>query len=217
MLQTVAKDLHLRDVSALYAAVGEGNVGAQNVVKRVIDLHGGEAGSAEDQAEALVVPTETDRRRRAPRGDAGVVVHGMSDVLVKLARCCTPVPGDRIVGFVTRGSGVSVHRSDCPNVGSLIAAARADGRRRVGAVGAERVPGGDPGRGAGPGPAAVRHHPGRCRTSTSTSCRPTCRPGGTGSPRARFTFEMGDPTHLGHVLAAVRAVDGVFDVYRVTQ
>ncbi|MBA3720359.1 MAG: bifunctional (p)ppGpp synthetase/guanosine-3',5'-bis(diphosphate) 3'-pyrophosphohydrolase, partial [Nocardioidaceae bacterium] len=120
-LQTVAKDLHLSDVSALYAAVGEGNVGAQNVVRRVIDLLGGEAGTAEDLSEGVVVPTEIEKRRRAPRGDAGVVVHGMSDVLAKLARCCTPVPGDEVVGFVTRGTGVSVHRGSCPNVRSLTA------------------------------------------------------------------------------------------------
>src|SRR5690606_27262399 len=59
-------------------------------------------------------------RSKAPRsGDSGVLVRGAGDILVKLAKCCTPVPGDEIVGFVTRGSGVSVHRADCTNVKSL--------------------------------------------------------------------------------------------------
>jgi len=215
-LQTVAEDLHLTDVSALYAAVGEGNVGAQNVVRRVIDLHGGDAGSEEDLSEGVVVPTEIDKRRRAPRGDAGVVVHGASDVLAKLARCCTPVPGDGIVGFVTRGAGVSVHRADCPNVRSLstqpermldvewapsaqslflvaIQVEALDRARLLSDV--TRV--------------LSDHHVNILSANLQT--------GRDRIAKSRFTFEMGDPAHLGHVLAAVRHVDGVFDVYRVTQ
>ncbi len=216
VLQTVAKDLHLADVSALYAAVGEGNVGAQNVVRRVIDLHGGEDGSAEDQAEALVVPSETDRRRRAPRGDAGVVVHGMSDVLIKLARCCTPVPGDAIVGFVTRGAGVSVHRGDCPNVGSLTAQPE-----RI--VGVEWAPSAqslflvaiqvealDRARLLSDVTRVLSDHHVNILSANLQTSRDRIA-------KSRFTFEMGDPAHLGHVLSAVRAVAGVFDVYRVTQ
>ncbi|HVH94506.1 MAG TPA: bifunctional (p)ppGpp synthetase/guanosine-3',5'-bis(diphosphate) 3'-pyrophosphohydrolase, partial [Nocardioidaceae bacterium] len=116
-LSTVATELRLADVSALYAAVGEGNLGAQTVVRRVIDLFGGEEGAAEDLAEAVTITT--DRSKRPSVGDAGVIVKGISDVWVKLAKCCTPVPGDRILGFVTRGAGVSVHRSDCTNAESL--------------------------------------------------------------------------------------------------
>jgi len=62
-------------------------------------------------------------RPRRPLGDVGVVVHGeageLTDLLIKLARCCTPVPGDEILGFVTRGGGVSVHRLDCTNAADL--------------------------------------------------------------------------------------------------
>ncbi len=216
VLQTVAKDLHLPDVSALFAAVGEGNVGAQNVVKRVVDLHGGEEGSAEDQAEALVVPTETDRRRRAPRGDAGVVVHGMSDVLVKLARCCTPVPGDSIVGFVTRGAGVSVHRGDCPNVGSLstqpermVAVEWSPSAQSLFLV-AIQVEALDRARLLSDVTRVLSDHHVNILSANLQTSRDRIA-------KSRFTFEMGDPTHLGHVLAAVRAVAGVFDVYRVTQ
>ncbi len=215
-LQTVAKDLHLTDVSALYAAVGEGNVGAQNVVRRVIDLHGGEAGSEEDLSEAVIVPTEIDRRRRAPRGDSGVVVHGMSDVLTKLARCCTPVPGDQIVGFVTRGAGVSVHRNDCPNVGSLTAQPErivevewAPSAQSLFLV-AIQVEALDRARLLSDVTRVLSDHHVNILSANLQTGRDRIA-------KSRFTFEMGDPAHLGHVLAAVRLVDGVFDVYRVTQ
>ena len=214
-LASVAEDLHLLDVSALYAAVGEGVVGAQNVVRRVMEMHGGEAGSEEDLAEA-VVPTEIDRRRPAPRGDAGVVVHGMSDVLVKLARCCTPVPGDRIVGFVTRGAGVSVHRGDCPNVASLSAQPErmlevewAPSAQSVFLV-AIQVEALD----------RARLLSDITRSLSDQHVNILSANLQTGRDRiakSKFTFEMGDPAHLDHVLAAVRHVDGVFDVYRVTQ
>jgi hypothetical protein len=78
---------------------------------------GGREGAVEDIAETAV-PTKPAKRPR-PSTDPGIVVKGVSDVWVKLARCCTPVPGDPIIGFVTRGSGVSVHRKDCGNVESL--------------------------------------------------------------------------------------------------
>src|SRR5690606_37745599 len=117
-LSTVATEMRLADVSALYAAVGEGNDGAQTVVKRVIDLFGGEEGASEDLAEG-VHSTQHSRSKVASGGDAGVIVKGVADVWVKLAKCCTPVPGDKILGFVTRGQGVSVHRDDCTNAAGL--------------------------------------------------------------------------------------------------
>src|SRR5689334_24269950 len=109
----------LADVSALYAAVGEGNLSAQAVVRRVIDLHGGDAGAAEDLSEAVTITGRRSRGKASTGGDAGVIVKGAPDVWVKLAKCCTPVPPDDILGFVTKGGGVSVHRTDCTNASSL--------------------------------------------------------------------------------------------------
>ena len=139
----------------------------------------------------------------------------MTDVWVKLAKCCTPVPGDDILGFVTRGGGVSVHRTDCTNAGRL----QRKPERMVEVEWAPHaglgVPRRDPGRGAGPAPAAVRRHQGAVRRAGQ-------HPVGVGQTTrdrvalSRFTFEMGDPAHLGHVLQTVRSVDGVFDAYRVT-
>ena len=123
-------------------------------------------------------PTTTSPKSASPRrsakarfSDSGVVVRGVGDVWVKLARCCTPVPPDPILGFVTRGSGVSVHRTDCTNISGPQGPAGQDRGRGLGADAVERVPGGDPGGGAGPEVAALgrdagplrepREHPGR--------------------------------------------------------
>jgi GTP pyrophosphokinase len=89
-------------VTALYAAVGEAARLPRPVVRRILELFGDEA-AADEAAETVTITSERERRKQSPRGDAGVIVKGLSDVWVKLARCCTPVPGDDIVGFVTRG------------------------------------------------------------------------------------------------------------------
>ena len=215
-LQAIAKELHHPDVSSLYAAVGEGNIGAQNVVRHVLDLHGGDEGTAEDLAEAVVLPTRADRGRRVRGGDAGVIVPGTSDLLVKLARCCTPVPGDEIIGFVTRGSGVSVHRADCTNVSSLeqqrermVAVEWAPTAQSIFLV-AIQVEALDRARLLSDITRVLSDHHVNILSATMSTGRDRVA-------KNKFTFEMGDPKHLGHVLKAVRSVDGVFDVYRVTQ
>ncbi len=213
-LQAVAADLHLSDVSALYASVGEGHTGAQNVVKRIIDLNGGEDGSVEDLSEAVVLPRELGRR--PVRGDAGVIVHGASGLLVKLARCCTPVPGDDIKGFVTRGAGVSVHRTDCPNMTSLSAQperlveaewAPTSTSMFLVAIQVEALD-------------RARLLSDITRVLSDQHVNILSAALATGRDRvarSKFTFELGEPSHLGHVLRAVRGVDGVFDVYRISQ
>ncbi|MEO7262604.1 MAG: bifunctional (p)ppGpp synthetase/guanosine-3',5'-bis(diphosphate) 3'-pyrophosphohydrolase, partial [Jatrophihabitantaceae bacterium] len=110
-LVTIARDMHLADVTALYVAIGESHVSAQSIVQKLVASLGGVEGATEDLAETAI-PMQTATKTTAPRrsgGDAGVMVSGMTDVWVKLARCCTPVPGDEILGFITRGGGVSVH------------------------------------------------------------------------------------------------------------
>src|SRR6186713_2813039 len=117
-LTGVAEELRFAGIEGLYAAIGEGNVSAQHVVSRLVASVGGEEGASEDIAEAATPVTARPNHRR--HGDPGVVVKDMSEVWVKLARCCTPVPGDDILGFVTRGNGVSVHRRDCTNATQLL-------------------------------------------------------------------------------------------------
>ena len=216
-LATVAQELNLVDVSALYAAVGEHNVGPQSVVERVIDLAGGREGAQEDLAEATTLPGIGDRRPRTENRDAGVIVEGLDgDVLIKLARCCTPVPGDTIEGFVTRGAGVSVHRTDCVNLIAL----RSQPERLVSVrwaptgkstfLVAVQVEGLDRPRLLSDITRVISdQHVNILSASLST--------GRDRVAKSKFTFEMADPKHLGHVLSAVRTVEGVFDVYRLTQ
>jgi GTP pyrophosphokinase len=114
-VNAVAAQMRYDGVEALYAAVGEGHVSTQSVIEKVL-------ASLQTEAEDETVTFTPKSRGRALRtSDSGVLVRGAPDILVKLARCCTPVPGDEIVGFVTRGAGVSVHRGDCVNVKTLLA------------------------------------------------------------------------------------------------
>ncbi len=212
-LSIIASEMRLQDVSALYASVGEGHVGAQTVVRRVIALHGGEEGAAEDLAEAVQITRPTPRRPTA--GDAGVIVKDVSDVWVKLARCCTPVPGDAILGFVTRGFGVSVHRVDCTNVKSL----RSEPERLVQVEWAPtaqsmflvniQVEALDRARLLSDITKVLSDMHVNILAASLTTSRDRVA-------RSRFTFEMADPTHLGHVLRTVRHVEGVYDAHRVT-
>ncbi|MFB9377851.1 RelA/SpoT family protein [Kineococcus gynurae] len=209
-LLAVARDLSYTDVAALYAAVGEGHVSAQNVVERLVAAIGGEAAAQEDLAEI----TTPGQPRRGPRnGDSGVVVSGSDDVWVKLSRCCTPVPGDPIVGFVTRGAGVSVHRDDCENVERL----RTEPERIVDVEWAAsgtrtflvqiQVEALDRARLLSDVTRVLSdNHVNILSASVSTSRDRVAV--------SKFSFEMAETNHLGHVLNAVRKVDGVFDAYR---
>jgi guanosine-3',5'-bis(diphosphate) 3'-pyrophosphohydrolase len=210
-LATLARDLRYPDVSALYAAVGEGHVSAQSIVQRLVQALGGVEGATEELAETAA-PT---RPRPRPGGDPGVVVRGATDVWVKLARCCTPVPGDEIVGFVTRGNGVSVHREDCANVTHLSAQADrlvevewapTSGSVFLVAVQVEAL---DRSRLLSDVTRVLADSHVNILSASVTTTRDRVAV-------SRFTFEMGDPKHLGHLLRAIRNVDGVFDAYRVT-
>ncbi|MBA3311320.1 MAG: bifunctional (p)ppGpp synthetase/guanosine-3',5'-bis(diphosphate) 3'-pyrophosphohydrolase [Nocardioidaceae bacterium] len=215
-LSLVAADLHHSDVTALYAAVGEGNTTAQAVVKRVLELFGGDEAAAEEAAETVTLTTERQRRKKSPRGDAGVIVKGLSDVWVKLARCCTPMPGDTIVGFVTQGAGVSVHRGDCTNLKSLstqpgrmveVEWAPTSQSMFLVAIQVEAL---DRARLLSDITRVLSDiHVNILSASVATTRDRVAK--------SRFTFEMADPAHLGHVLKSIRTVDGVFDAYRVTQ
>ncbi|MDQ1670914.1 MAG: diphosphokinase / guanosine-3,5-bis(diphosphate) 3-diphosphatase, partial [Actinomycetota bacterium] len=212
-LSGLAHELRYPDISALYAAVGESHVSAQSVVSRLVESLGGEEGATEDLAE-ITTPGVSNKRRSA--GDPGVVVKGASDIWVKLARCCTPVPGDGIVGFVTRGSGVSVHRADCVNAQTALANEPERSVEVEWAPSASsvflvniQVEALDRSRLLSDVTRVLSDQHVNILSASVTTTRDRVA-------ISRFTFEMGDPKHLGHVLRAVRGVDGVFDVYRVT-
>ncbi|MBQ0829700.1 GTP pyrophosphokinase [Streptomyces tagetis] len=213
-LVTLAHEMRYSDISALYAAIGEGHVSAQNIVQKLVQALGGEEAATEEIDEA-VPPARGRGRKRRTSADPGVVVKGVEDVWVKLARCCTPVPGDPIIGFVTRGSGVSVHRSDCVNVDSLsreperiLEVEWAPTQSSVFLV-AIQVEALDRSRLLSDVTRVLSdQHVNILSAAVQTSRDRVAT--------SRFTFEMGDPKHLGHVLKAVRGVEGVYDVYRVT-
>ena len=112
MLASVAEDLGYQDLDALHVAVGDKRISPQSVARRLARVISPVEEDAEELLPAAVISTGT-------RSGRGVIVEGMDDMLVRLARCCSPVPGDDVIGFVTVGRGVSVHRSDCANVGAL--------------------------------------------------------------------------------------------------
>ncbi|HEY5184115.1 MAG TPA: bifunctional (p)ppGpp synthetase/guanosine-3',5'-bis(diphosphate) 3'-pyrophosphohydrolase [Actinomycetes bacterium] len=214
-LVTIAHEARYPDIASLYAAVGEGHASAQSIVQRLVQALGGADATEEDLAEATS-PTREAKRRRRPQGDPGVVVKGASDVWVKLAKCCTPVPGDAIVGFVTRGDGVSVHRGDCTN---LIALRAAQPERTVDVEWAPsassvflvqiQVEALDRARLLSDVTRVLSDHHVNILSASVTTTRDRIA-------LSKFVFEMGDPKHLGAVLRAVRGVAGVYDVYRVT-
>ncbi|REK87749.1 bifunctional (p)ppGpp synthetase/guanosine-3',5'-bis(diphosphate) 3'-pyrophosphohydrolase, partial [Streptomyces inhibens] len=211
-LVTLAHEMRYPDISSLYAAIGEGHVAAQSVVQKLVQALGGQDEATEDIAESTPIRPRSKRRSSA---DPGVVVKGVDDVWVKLARCCTPVPGDPIIGFVTRGSGVSVHRADCVNVDSLsrqperildVEWAPTQSSVFLVAIQVEAL---DRSRLLSDVTRVLSdQHVNILSAAVQTSRDRVAT--------SRFTFEMGDPKHLGHVLKAVRGVEGVYDVYRVT-
>ncbi len=212
-LTGVAEELRLAGIEGLYAAIGEGNVSAQHVVSRLVASVGGEEGASEDIAEAATPVTVRPNHRR--HGDPGVVVKGMSEVWVKLARCCTPVPGDDILGFVTRGNGVSVHRKDCTNADSLLSQpdkiievewAPTSGSVFLVQLQVEAL---DRSRLLSDVTRVISDNGVNILSAAVTTSRDRVA-------KLHFTFEMGDPAHLGHVVRAVQKVDGVFDAHRVT-
>ncbi|MBW3595347.1 MAG: bifunctional (p)ppGpp synthetase/guanosine-3',5'-bis(diphosphate) 3'-pyrophosphohydrolase [Actinobacteria bacterium] len=209
LLEQVAADLKYVDLESMYVAIGEGHLSPQSVATRVIRLFDPSEGESEEPE----IPVRRRPHKQA-RGK-GVIVEGMDDLLVRLARCCTPVPGDKIVGFLTRGRGVSVHRVDCPNAKALSAV---DEQRMISAWWHERRQGTfvvsiridalDRTKLLRDVTAAISDQ-GIQIVSSST------RTGKDGIATLSFSFELADPEHLEHVIASVRQVDSVFDVYRV--
>ncbi len=212
-LTGVAEELRLPNIDALYAAIGEQNVSAQHVASRLIASVGGEEGASEDIAETASPVSVRPSSRRS--GDPGVVVKDMSDVWVKLARCCTPVPGDDILGFVTRGNGVSVHRRDCSNADSLLAQPEkiidVEWAPTAGSVFLVQlqVEALDRSGLLSDVTRVISDHGVNILSAAVQTSRNRVA-------MLRFTFEMGDPGHLGHVIRAVQKVDGVLEATRVT-
>ncbi|GAB3814673.1 GTP pyrophosphokinase [Tessaracoccus terricola] len=210
-LTAVANELRQTDVPNLYQAIGEGHVSAQSAVEHLVALHGGEDETVDTVTEDVVVK---QRHRPDTSGDTRILVEGDATMMVKLAKCCYPMPGDEIVGFITRGDGVSVHRGDCSNVPSL---REQQPERIIGVTWADnvgsfmvtiQVEGLDRARMLSDVSAAFSEQHIDILSANITTSKNRQFIG-------RITFEAPDPTHLGHVMKQVRQVPGVFDVFRV--
>ncbi|HWG02757.1 MAG TPA: bifunctional (p)ppGpp synthetase/guanosine-3',5'-bis(diphosphate) 3'-pyrophosphohydrolase [Trebonia sp.] len=215
-IRALATDLHYADVSGLYAAVGEGRISAQSVVAKIVAMVGGVAGAGEDLAETATPVTAVRTQRSYTPADSGVEVEGATDVWVRLSKCCTPVPGDDIQGFVTHGHGVSVHRVDCANLQHLTGTQRermvpvhwapSDASVFLVSIQVEAL---DRTKLLADVTRVLSDQHVNILSASVTTSRDRVAV-------SRFSFEMGDPKHLGDVLRAVRGVDGVYDVYRMT-
>lgn len=211
-LASLAQHFHVSDANALFASVGEGNTSPQAVVHQLIALMGGD--EAITEATLSDAPIITGHPRRMPTSSSGVIVDGDPGLYVKLAKCCMPVPGDEIIGFVTRGDGVSVHRADCTNVRDLersperfvkvewgptadaayLVAIQVEGIDRAGLLSdVTRV-------------LSEMHMNILSASATTTKDRVFT---------IRLSFETPDPRHLDNVVAAIKRVSGVYDVSRV--
>src|SRR5918992_1065656 len=206
LLAQVAAELKYPDLDGMHLAIGEGHLSAQTVTTRVIRAF-------EPETEEEFEPVKP-RRSARPRG-RGVIVEGHDGLLVRLAGCCTPVPGDRIVGFLTRGRGVSVHRDDCPNAKALESVGQErmtkvwwDTRQRGTFTATIQIEALDRTKLLRDVTAAISDQ-GIYIISSST------RTGRDGIATLSYSFELADPSHLEHVLQSIRRVDSVFDAYRV--
>ena len=213
-LQDIANQANYADLDSLYAAIGEHHLSAKSVAGRVVKaLQDTDVVEPEQLATNLVHDRRS--RSRARKSKTGVHVEGLDDVMVRLSRCCTPVPGDEIVGFITRGRGVSVHRADCANAVSLGTGQRDriidvewDGDSAGVYVASIEVKALDRSRLLFDVTSALSDHHVNILASSPT----------TGSDRVstmRFEFELGDPAHLDSAISSIRAIDSVYDAYRV--
>ena len=210
-LENLASELKFSSVDALYAAIGERHVSPESIAGRLAtDMRS----PGPERDEVIATPTRRHRRRR-PDSKVGVHVEGYDDVLVRFARCCAPVPGDSIIGFVTRGRGVSVHRSDCANAASLTSG---HGERVIEVSWADDS--------AGTFVALIEvkaldrerllfditatlseHQVNILAANTSTDADRVSK--------MRFEFELGDPSHLESILSRLRSLESVYDAVRV--
>jgi GTP diphosphokinase / guanosine-3',5'-bis(diphosphate) 3'-diphosphatase len=212
-LQEVAASMNLADLDALYATIGENQASAQSIVSRLAKVLGGGETDEQLPTTALPGPTRTRQRRRTGAG-GGVYVEGLDDVMIHLARCCTPVPGDQIVGFVTQGRGVSVHRADCANATALADRSRErlmevewDQGNNAVFVATIDVQAFDRSRLLADVSRVVsEHHLNIVAARTATTPDRVSR--------MSFDVELADPTHLHSLISALKHLDGVFDAYR---
>jgi guanosine-3',5'-bis(diphosphate) 3'-pyrophosphohydrolase len=114
-LKEVADKLRLDSEDALMASLGYGGTAMNSIMSRLVEIYKKEQKLTANK-DLTQLLAELKPRRSKAKSSHGILVKGEDGIMVKLARCCNPIPGDPVVGYITRGSGISVHRADCPNV-----------------------------------------------------------------------------------------------------
>jgi GTP pyrophosphokinase len=208
VISKIATEHKLADSNALFTALGQGQISVTSVIERIKVIQG-----LNPDPDTEEIPIQAPKSLRGPRNpNQGVLVKGSPDVLTKMARCCTPVPGDEITGFITRGDGVSIHRTDCKNVGSLnkdrvVDVSWSENSRGVFMVQIQVEALDRSGLLSDITRVLSENHVNILSASVSTSRDRVAL--------SRYVFEMGDPSHLDHLLNQVRRIEAVYDVYRV--
>ncbi|HUY70916.1 MAG TPA: bifunctional (p)ppGpp synthetase/guanosine-3',5'-bis(diphosphate) 3'-pyrophosphohydrolase [Gaiellaceae bacterium] len=210
VLAQVIRDSGFKKAEDFYLALGSGRLQPGAIVNKVIQRL-----KTEQVAEEAPVVVKSSKARSTVSGsEVGVVVQGVEDVLVRLAKCCTPVPGDPILGYISLGKGITIHREDCPNVRAL--------KRNE-----ERF---TPVEWSGDGTKSFRVEiavtswdrprllEDVARTFSEHGANIVAYGGAVDDQLAknRYTVEVGDVSSLRSLLNSLRAVDAVFDAYRVT-
>jgi len=206
-----AAAMNYTDLDALYVAIGEHHISGKAVVQRME-----RALRSSDTEEVLPTRVREPRRQRRTGAVVGVHVEGLDDLLVRLSRCCTPVPGDEIIGFITRGRGVSVHRADCANAVGLASAQATrlievdwdgDGRQKV-FVASIEVKALDRSR-------LLRDVANAMSDQHVNIVGCTTHTGNDRISKMRFDFELADPNHLDAIIRTIKTIDAVYDAYRI--
>src|SRR4051812_11389293 len=210
VLAEVIRDMSFKKAEDFYLALGSGKIGSQQVVNKVLQRL-----KTEQVAEEEAVPLKAPRAKHAVGSENyGINVHGVDDVLVRLAKCCTPVPGDAIVGYISLGKGITIHREDCPNVRTLArnperftpvswdGGASQSFRVQIAVDSWDR-------------PRLLEDV---ARTFAEHGANIVSYGGTVEDQMARnwYVAQVGDVKALSSLLRTLRNIDGVFDAYRVT-
>ncbi|MDQ3875158.1 MAG: TGS domain-containing protein, partial [Actinomycetota bacterium] len=210
LLAQVIREAGFKKAEDFYLALGSGKLPPSQIVNKVLQRL-----KTEEVAEEVPVPLKAPKARDATVSDSlGIKVHGVEDVLVRLAKCCTPVPGDAIAGYISLGKGITIHREDCPNVKALkrnperFTAVEWDGdasksfRVQIAVDAWDRA----------------RLLEDVARTFAEHGANIVSYGGVVEDQLAKnwYTAELGDVKALRSLLTSLRQVDAVFDAYRVT-
>jgi GTP pyrophosphokinase len=214
LLADVIREMGFRKAGEFYIALGQGKISSKTVANKLMQRL--KAGEAVDEAEplGLIGGREDEARRTKEASNFGIRVKGVDEVAVRLAKCCRPVPGDPILGYISLGRGITIHREDCKNVKALRKAPERfvdvswDGDNEASYRVALQVDAWD----------RTRLLEDLSRTFAEVGINILEASCTTKHPmvKNRFVVEVGDTQQLKQCISRLRNVDSVFDAYRIT-